>query len=91
MTRPSAHATQCKVAPVVANTCGVEELAYDDLQRVTGLDIHKVGPAVALLKELGLPEFGKPFGKMTARRRGTAHHPKRPATNKAGLRSQAYI
>jgi hypothetical protein len=47
--------------------------AYLALKDSTGLPLERAGQAVALLKQLGLPDMARRFSRLSTRRRGAAH------------------
>ena len=47
--------------------------AYHDLKVHTGIAVTRAGQAFALLRELGLPDMGRRFSRLSARRRSAAY------------------
>ena len=61
-----------RVVPLADPILGLDH-AYLALKDSTGLPLERAGQAVALLKQLGLPDMARRFSRLTTRRRGAAH------------------
>ena len=58
---------------LASSPCAELELAFHDLSEHAGIPVSRAGQAVALLRDLGLADLGKRFGRLSSRRRGAAH------------------